>query len=70
LSGVTVAAMSLDTQVHDTYFVVAPFHYVLFGGALAPRAQSDGPDERASVIGSVAPRGPHGARIVVPSHNT
>ncbi|HET8872497.1 MAG TPA: cytochrome c oxidase subunit I [Gaiellaceae bacterium] len=34
LSGIYVAAFPFDWQAHDTYFVVAHFHYVLFGGSV------------------------------------
>ena len=33
LSGVTHAVAPSDTQQTDTYYIVAHFHYVLFGGA-------------------------------------
>jgi len=34
LSGVTHAVAPADTQQTDTYYIVAHFHYVLFGGAV------------------------------------
>ncbi|MCP9485673.1 MAG: cytochrome c oxidase subunit I [Gaiellaceae bacterium MAG52_C11] len=34
LSGIFVAAFPIDWQVHDTYYIVAHLHYVLFGGAI------------------------------------
>jgi cytochrome c oxidase subunit 1/cytochrome c oxidase subunit I+III len=36
LTGVMFAAIPFDQQTTDSYFVVAHFHYVLFGGAVFP----------------------------------
>jgi cytochrome c oxidase subunit I len=34
LSGIFLAAFPVDWQVNDSYYVVAHFHYVLFGGSM------------------------------------
>jgi cytochrome c oxidase subunit 1 len=34
ISGVFQAVLPIDTQLHDTYWVVAHLHYVLFGGSV------------------------------------
>jgi cytochrome c oxidase subunit I+III len=36
LTGVMVAVVPYDWQVHDTYFIVAHLHYVLIGGLVFP----------------------------------
>jgi cytochrome c oxidase subunit 1 len=34
ISGIFAALIPIDTQIHDTYYIVAHLHYVLFGGSM------------------------------------
>jgi cytochrome c oxidase subunit 1 len=63
MTGVATATQSLDVHWHDTYFIVAHFHFIMVGGSLTaflaaahywfPKMFGRMYDERAGLIGAV-----------------
>src|SRR5205807_7102507 len=39
LTGLFLAALAVDVHVHDTYFVIAHFHYIMVGGMVMARSE-------------------------------
>jgi cytochrome c oxidase subunit 1 len=64
MTGVAVATQSLDVHWHDTYFVVAHFHFIMVGGSLTgflaaahywfPKMFGKLYDERIGLVGAMA----------------
>ncbi|MEO6950833.1 MAG: cbb3-type cytochrome c oxidase subunit I [Polyangia bacterium] len=64
MTGVAVATQSLDVHWHDTYFVVAHFHFIMVGGSLTgflaaayywfPKMFGRMYDERVGMVGAAA----------------
>ncbi len=61
LTGIYLGALAVDLHLHDTYFIVAHFHYVMMGGAVIaflggihhwwPKMFGKMYDERAGLLG-------------------
>ena len=59
ITGIFLAVFPVDWQLHDTYFVVAHFHYTAFGAAAFAMvaAATTGPeDDRPADVGVASGR--------------
>ena len=56
MTGVVLGALSVDVHLHDTYFVVAHFHYVMMGSAII--AYIGGLRPVAKMFGRMYPKAP------------